>query len=210
MQHLLRQVFHDKSHGRFRAEGDATEAFALAVDAILVELDLDEVVNTVDGIDGVGNVRLGRPPGQVADVELITALMLRTRRGRDRRRRRGHGRGGSDGAFLVLVVVIVLLKDVVVKVVGLLLQLLLRKLFDVGVKVDVDVSASGSAGSARFAHFDRDKVRSCRLKELEAKLKRLSSASRFARENSNPKRKIFKLICAHVGMRKLSHLEPLV
>ena len=66
---LLGQLLDDGPGGGLGAEGDAAESLALPVDAVLVELDLEEVVDA-RRLHGVLDVLVGRPPGEVADVYL--------------------------------------------------------------------------------------------------------------------------------------------
>ena len=69
MEFLFGQVFHDVSERGFGTDGDAAESLGLSVGPVLVELDLQEVGDSKAG-HAVGDVRVRRPPCQVADVNL--------------------------------------------------------------------------------------------------------------------------------------------
>ena len=66
---LFGQVFHDVSERGLRPDGDAAESLGLSVGPVLVELDLQKVGDSKAG-HAVGDVRVRRPPCQVADVNL--------------------------------------------------------------------------------------------------------------------------------------------
>ncbi len=141
MQLLLWQLLHDGPHGSLRSQRNAAESLGLTVGPVLVKLDLEEIIDS-QRLDGVLDVLIGGPPGQIAHVQLIAL-------GRDGHA--AHAGWGYRFGILFLFVFDVGIgsgrgQDVVVKIIGFLIQILLFEFFDVGVEVNVDAGVTHFCG----------------------------------------------------------------